>query len=409
MFEQPKQLKRLLLLATVSTLAACDDGGGKGHGEVATHADTLAETSVAETSADTNQPEALEETSVEVAQEEVVVSPTCVESDLDGCEYPERGLTVTVLEGFEITDATTGRVLPLLMRVPSGAGPVPVVIWSHGGGFNDNGHHLGAEWGAVIASQGYAVVHLAHVTATAQTANEVCRLASVPSGECSGHADEDSGLLAVFRTFDIIGVLDKLQGLSDRSVAGGGPAFDLSRVVVAGWSGGSRAPVVLMGASVIASVSAPRFSKPDLRVKAAIGLSPTGPGFGGFFDDGGGAATSWDVLRGPMLFATGSNDVKPDKPDLNGPVRRFPYTAQPGDGTRWLLYSNLPVGVGAHGTFNLGDDGSSDERLARLSRALRSTVRAFLDAHLKEDAAAKAWLGTGNAKVLAGDVDWEHR
>ena len=300
--------------------------------------------------------------------------------------------------------------MPLLTRTPAGTGPFPVVIWSHGGGFNDNGQHLGSEWGTVIAGQGYVVIHLAHVTATHDTADAVCKLASVPSPECSGDTgDEDSGLVAVFRTFDIAGVLDKLQVLSDQSVAAGGPAFDRSRVVVAGWSGGSRAPVILMGASIIASPTAPRFSLPDLRVTAAIALSPTGPAFGGFFDDGAGGATSWDTMRGPLLNATGDNDVKPDKPDLNGPVRRFPFTAQPGDGTRWLLYSNLALGVGAHGTFNLGDDQSSDARLARLSRALRSVVRAFLDAHLKDDAAADAWLATTNAGVLAGDADWEHR
>ena len=401
---QFNQFKCMLALATA---LSC---GGDGH-QKATPTDTSAlDTAMSDTDrADTASPETDAEEGTEVAAADGQAPGTCSESNLDACAYPESGLSVTTREGFSITDKQTGRVLPLLVRTPAGDGPFPVVIWSHGGGFNDNGHHLGAEWGAVIAAQGYVVVHLAHVTSTKETGNAVCQLASVPSGECGGSDDEDSGLLAVFRTFDMVGVLDGLQDLSDKNVEDGLAALDLSQVAIAGWSGGSRAPVVVLGATVNATVSAPRFSKPDLRVKAAVALSPTGPGFGGFFNNGEGAVTSWDTMRGPLLLATGDMDVKPDKPDLTGPVRRFPFTAQPADGKRWLLYSNLPVGVGGHGTFNLGDDSSSDERLARFSRALRSTVRAFLDAHLKNDALAVAWLATDNAKVLAGDADWEHR
>ena len=67
------------------------------------------------------------------------------------------------------------------------------------------------------------------------------------------------------------------------------------------------------------------------------------------------------------------------------------------------------VGVGGYDAFNLADAASSDQRLSRLSRALRSSVLAFLDANIKSDATAKDWLATSNAKVLAGEADWESR
>ena len=390
-----RRYAQFTVLVTVGLASSCGGGDGNKKTEASSDASTADIVVEADTSgADTASSQ---------------TDPVCSESDLDACAYPEAGISVTVREGLSITDKQTGRVLPLLVRTPAGAGPFPVVIWSHGGGFNDNGEHLGAEWGGVIASQGYVVIHLAHVTSTKETGSAVCQLVSVPTAECGGSEDEDSGLLAVFRTLDMIAVMDGLQTLSDKNVEEGLAALDVAQVAIAGWSGGSRAPVVVMGATINATVSAPRFSKPDLRVKAAVALSPTGPGFGGFFNDGDGAGTSWDAMRGPVLLATGDMDVKPDKPDLTGPVRRFPFTAQPADGKRWLLYSNLPLGVGAHGTFNLGDDASPDERLARFSRALRSTVRAFLDAHLKGDALASAWLASDDAKVLAGDADWEHR
>ena len=45
----------------------------------------------------------------------------------------------------------------------------------------------------------------------------------------------------------------------------------------------------------------------------------------------------------------------------------------------------------------------------RLSSAIASTARAFLDAALNDDAAARAWLASDNAATLAGDVDWVRR
>lgn len=334
--------------------------------------------------------------------------PACTTSDLSRCDYPERKVTSTEREGFDVKETITGRSLPMLARIPEGAGPFPVVIWSHGGGFNDGGHRLGREWGTAMAGQGYVVLHLAHATLTADAGKALCNFASIPAAECTLDAgDEDSPIIGIVKALDLIAVLDRLEALSKESVARGGPALDVAHVATAGWSGGSRGPTVLHGVKLKTTPSAPLFSRPDDRVVASVGLSTAGPGFGGYFDAGG--ETSWTTMRGPFLIGTGQNDVKPNKPELTGPIRRFPFTAQPADGTRRLLYSNLPVGVGGHGTYNLEDSGSSDERLSRFSRALRSSVLAFLDAHVKGDATAKAWLATDNARVLAGDADWERR
>ena len=136
-------------------------------------------------------------------------------------------------------------------------------------------------------------------------------------------------------------------------------------------------------------------------------MSPSGPGFGGLYDEGG--TTSWDAMRGPFLMATGTNDQKPLKPELTGAIRRLPFEAQPADSERWLLYSNLAVGIGGHGTYNLGDLDSRDERVQRLSAAIASSALAVLDAHLRDDARARAWLASDDARVLAGDLDWLSR
>lgn len=334
---------------------------------------------------------------------------TCTEADLARCDYPERALSVSERVGVEVRDAKTGRTLPLVARIPEGAGPFPVFVWSHGGGFNQAGNRTSDTWGTAIASQGFVVLHASHVPLTAEAGRAICALAAIPAGECKVDAsDEDGPIVAVVKALDLIAVLDGLEEISKASVARGGPALDRARVAVGGWSAGSRGPTVLLGAKLRTTASAPLFARPDTRVVAAFGLSTAGPGFGGYFDDGGGV-TSWSAMRGPFLLMTGANDVKPLKPGLTGEVRRFPFSAQPGDGSRHMLYSNLPAGVGGHETYNLDDRSSDDERLVRLSRALRSTALAFLDAYVRGDEAAKAWLATGNGKVLAGDADWATR
>jgi hypothetical protein len=104
----------------------------------------------------------------------------------------------------------------------------------------------------------------------------------------------------------------------------------------------------------------------------------------------------------------GTNDVKPASPELTGAVRRQAFDLQPAEGNRYLLYSNLEVGIGGHGTYDLGDFDSPGP-LADLSLALTSSVLAFLDAELNGSDAAKAWLASDKALLLAGDAEWSKK
>ncbi len=415
----------MIISSTLLVLGACgdDEQGTDTSGDAV--ADTASpETAGSETTApdttepdttspDTTAPDTIEPDTVSpetVAGDADAVASSCSEDDLQACFYPSRGLDYAEVDRLTTEDPVTGRTLPLLVRVPAVEGPVPVVIWMHGGGFNDNGHRESVAWGDTLARHGYVVIHVASARLTPESALIMCELAQVPEAECARIEDEDVdsvGLLAVFRSFDLVAVLEDLPRLSQVSVNNGGPALDLERVGVGGWSGGSRGPQSVMGATVIPTESAPPFSNPHVRARAAFLMSPAGPGYGGYYQDEEGS--SWDAMRGPTLISTGTNDQKPNKPGLTGAVRRVPFDAQPADGERWLLYSNLPVGVGEHGTYNLGGLDSPDERVKRLSFAISSATRAFLDAYVRDDAAAAAWLASDAARVLAGEAEWLNR
>ncbi|MEW6431289.1 MAG: hypothetical protein AB1730_07245 [Myxococcota bacterium] len=331
----------------------------------------------------------------------------CSEANLPACNYPVGAGTFTQRQST-ITDPVTGRVLPLLARVPAGSGPFPVVVYSHGGGLLDQGHLQSTEWAESLAQHGFLTVNVGHVGLDTDAGVTLCGLAQVPMSECVAPTDDDTdGLLALVKARDLTAVLDALPALKQTLEMAGGPQVDLAHVAVMGWSAGSRAPLIMHGATFHPSASAPLYSSPHNLPVAAVALSPTGPGYGGFFAETGNS--SWDQVRGPVFTATGDNDVKPTKPGLTGPVRRVSWERQPADGTRWLLYSKLPPGVGGHSTYNLEDLTSTDPRLQRISYALRSAVLAFLDAQLKGDPAAAAYLASGDVLTLAGDADWQHQ
>ncbi len=338
-------------------------------------------------------------------------STGCSDSTYESCVYESRGLAVTNTPRdpdtvLHVHDDLTGRDIPLVAYIPEGDGPFPVVIFSHGGGFTD-GHNTSQTWGNELAAHGYVSIHYGSIEPDATAFMAYCDIAEIPPEECTASAVDPEVLMLIGRSRDIIAVMDSLDELSAQSVARGGAALDVERVAIVGWSGGSRSEMPVMGATAIASASVPRFTNPDPRPRAAVFLSPAGPGFGGFFDDG--TETSWDELRGPTLIATGDNDLKPDNPDLTGPIRRVPFDAQPGDGARHMLYSNLDVPEWGHGVFNLDELDSSDERIRRQSLAISSTVRAFLDAYVLEDQAAMEYLQSDDAQILAGPSEWLHR
>jgi hypothetical protein len=334
-------------------------------------------------------------------------TPTCSANRLEACEYPSRDVAYTEQRGFATSEPVTGRTLPLVARLPKLEGPLPLVVWSHGGGFFAGGQNQSAEWGDVFAAHGYAVIHVGHSALIPGNVQTYCDRASIPTNECvaTEGSEDENGLIAIGRSFDLVAVLDDLPRLSELSVMNDGPAFDLSRVTVAGWSGGSRGPMMVLGARNRPSPGAPLFTNAHARAAAGIFMSPAGPPYAGWFAAG--SDNTWAALRGPTFTATGDNDVKPDKVDLTGTVRRQAFELQPKDGSRHLLYSRLPVGTGGHGTYNLSDQGSSNAKLGRFSRALSSAARAFLDAHMQGSVDAETWLASEHAKTLASDVDWE--
>ena len=98
------------------------------------------------------------------------------EGDLEGTARPEgnapreapvpsasRGFEVVALDG-ETIDADRNRRIPYRVYAPAGpAGPIPVVLVSHGGSGSERGYRSGGHLGKTLAAGGYIAVHVGHL------------------------------------------------------------------------------------------------------------------------------------------------------------------------------------------------------------------------------------------------------
>ena len=321
----------------------------------------------------------------------------CSPDALQECAYEPRDFPVNAIDGLQVVNNKFDRVSPVLVRVPLGAPePLPVIIFSHGGSYDRDGHLKSAAWGNTMAGAGFAVVHVAHVPPA--TLSLFCAEVGVSDDDCNLSDFESQAI--VYPT-DIRTVIDSL----DEIEAAAGVTFDRDAgAMVMGWSAGTNATLGAVGV-VREITSTETLQVADERITAAIALSPKGRGFGGHFVDDASGETSWDGIVTPVLVMTGENDLNPGNPGLFGSIRRDAYDHLPKFRGHRLLYSLLPAGAGAgrHGTYNLADLDSPNVDVLNLSSALESAARAFADLHLRGDAAAAAYLDSSSLAILAGE------
>ncbi len=297
-------------------------------------------------------------------------------------EYP-----VEVFEGYTVHDAQRNRNIKILLRYPFGApNPLPLVVWSHGGEANANGHNTYREWGEALAAAGYAVIHLAHEDAAY---NAHCAALGIPASECEPldftkevSAGGTLGVLWFNRPLDVSAVLDDLAGIE----AATGLQFDRKRMGVGGHSGGAHTVMILSGAYVDFSPSVRELRAYDVRFSAFLACSPQGVGRLGMTEN------SWSGIGVPLMVQTGAGD-RTTSEDAAGRLDAFMRMPPP---AKYQLYINSPGAT--HATFGL----QAAVNNAGLERYVSASAVAFFDVYLRNIAAAKTWLAFDNMN------SWSH-
>jgi predicted dienelactone hydrolase len=270
-------------------------------------------------------------------------------------------------------DGKRNKDLHMRIFYPTGAGPFPVIVFSHGaGGSQSCCEELTRHW----ASYGYITLQPTHDDSTLQRRN-------------TGEEDIDflkavrdalkQPALWQSRPQDISFVLDSLPTLQKRIPALAGK-IDSRQIGVGGHSMGAFTADAIAGALVdLPKHSATDFADP--RVKAVLLLSPQGPGEFGLNDH------SWDQVNIPLLSMTGSLDRGAGQQDPEW--RKIPFErSRPGD--KYLVFIQ-----GANHMSFITAKRLSPSRGVRGDAILgytNSASLAFWDAYLKADPAAKKYL-----------------
>ena len=307
---------------------------------------------------------------------------------------PPQRYAVATLDGYTV-NARYGsgarayrRAVPLLIRHPLGtSGPLPLVLWSHGGALNDDGKYQNDAWGNALARAGYIVIHMSH--------SEAGRLEQALLAAEFGIAPRamDRELAAnLVRPRDAIATLNDLDGIEAAFPELRG-RIDRERVGVGGHSRGAYTARTVACARIALPndpdysflAVAPTNTPLKVQPKAFLANSPQGPGRFGFKDD------SWRDCTRPDLTQTGDGDITPGElpADRIKPFELMP----PGDKFRMFIADSNT----SHATFNLRNDVHP-----QFVGYVRSTGLAFFDAYLRGLPEAQAWLRSGNLESASG-------
>lgn len=273
---------------------------------------------------------------------------------------------------YDWVDQTRQRPVPARIYYPAdGAGPFPIIIFSHGlGGSREGYEYLGRYW----ASHGYVSVHIQHKGSD----TDVWRDSNQPFKDMQRAAFNPAN--ALDRPKDVSFAIDQMEKLNREA----GPLkdrLDLKHIGVAGHSFGAYTTLASVGQSV-----GRNRTLADPRISAAIPMSAPVPARPGVDLD--------DVYRPinvPVFHMTGTRDDSPIG-NTTAKQRRLPFDHGAGHPRYLLILKDAN-----HMAFADRGDANYHELICVGSTA-------FWDAYLRNDAAAKKWLTEGGFKAALGDA-----
>jgi predicted dienelactone hydrolase len=313
-----------------------------------------------------------------------------------------------------VDDAARARQIPLRVYLPPATAAAPVVLFSHGlGGSRQNSAYLAEHWSA----RGYVVVCMQH----AGSDESVWR--GVPLRDRMGALrDAASARNLVLRCEDVKAVLDRLEvwqrevgqresgpldvGQGEVPPAAAPPSraatappralagrLDLARVGMSGHSFGAVTTQAVGGQANARG----RQEHTDLRIDAALALSPSPPMLGR-------PEAAFGKVAIPWCMMTGTNDTAVIA-DIDAAARLRVFPALPATVDRY----ELVLHEAEHSAFaDRALPGDQKRRNPNHHRAILAVSTAFWDCHLRADAAARAWLhGDGARSVIEAEDRWQ--
>ena len=307
-------------------------------------------------------------------------------------ELAQSGLNVVKVADITLRDSSRNRDVPLRVSYPDGAGPYPVIVFSHGaGGSSRTFDGLARFW----ATRGFAVLTPSHADGSAAGARDP---ASDSAREPSGDATTDAKIWEN-RVRDLSFVAAATGAVEERVP---GLKLDEARIGVGGQSLGAYAAMLLAGATVETSKKEKPRSFADPLPKAFLLLSPPGKGQQGL------TAESFASMSRPLMVVTGSRDPGTRNQDPSWRLDAYQLSPAGGkyavfiEGASHLTLTGLSAEPGAAPPKAAGKKATSADLEVAIFNDVRAATLAFWEAYLKDDANARAFLA---ADALARESD----
>jgi predicted dienelactone hydrolase len=288
---------------------------------------------------------------------------------------------------------------PLTCRWPAGMDPVGIVIFCHGLGSNGGEYAaLSSHW----AGRGYLVVHPTFgdsIDAVARAEPlpgldpnaDLTGWTAVPELRARMHQILHTPAYWIERIEVVRSTMNALPAIAEASC--GGPATSMS-CAIAGHSFGAYTAQLLAGA-VIDLPDAGRRSFRDDRFAAAILLSAQGRDQQGLGDG------SWDDIRRPLLNLTGTLDQGAKGGDWHW--KSEPYDLAPPGGKYLAVLDDGDHYLGGFA------DSPGQRQVPNQRHAVYDLTLAFLDAHVRGNAAARAWLNSIDGAIGDCPLLFKHK
>ncbi len=292
------------------------------------------------------------------------------------CQYAQTSgpYKVLTVENIALHDPARNKDIPLKIYYPVGAGPFPVIIFSHGAlASKDRYSALGEFW----ASYGYVSIHPSHGDSAADSGFR----GSLREAISDPHAWEN-------RPKDISFIIDSLAHVEKFAPQLTGK-LDLRHIGVGGHSFGAYTAGLIAGTQIVLPGRSAPQSFADKRVSAVVMLSPEGEGIMGL------TAHSWDAIKVPMLLMYGSRDFGPFGQE---PVwRSEPFEKAPA-GNKYKVELEGGTHMGFAAPFPGGTHRVEVFQCAKLE------TLAFWDAYLKQDPKAMQYVESHGLQEYSGDA-----
>ena len=307
---------------------------------------------------------------------------------------PAPTLEVAIAK-FDWHDAKRDRDVPVKIYFPKdGAGPFPVIIFSHGlGGSRDGYEYLGRHW----AGCGYVSVHMQHIGSD----DSVWK--NVPVAERAKALQRGAANIAnvLNRPPDgqfAIDQIEKLNGDENSPVKG---RLDLKSIAIAGHSFGGYTTLALAGETFILPLGmTKRYDEP--RIKAAIQMSAPAPAIRREMDK------AYGTITIPVMHMTGTKDFLEILPQTTAADRRIPFDNMSNSETCLVIFNE-----GDHMIFSGRARLGTPQKLeqdAMFQKLICAGTTAFWDAYLKGNDGARKWLIDGGYQKLLGEqATFEHK